>query len=265
MPQDLETFWDIIVMWSFSCVGQLLQKEISLHSLFLPPQFVKWRHCEESGIFPRKHNHLSLLNIKGKFIWIEPFGNFVSRMRIAHNNQNGVIVVTINAACSLIYQKLQDVQEELERAENELCPMELSTLISRLLKQPSTTPCGDWLEKNCVKTDSTGPPIPSEQSLQIIPPMLTLPIAALKSIYICSPGSLPTRKCIVWSVRHTQKSITSAEAIHVTKHGDLKHSSMFHKPTKSNRQQSLKHLWQYRCCGSWCVIGCLIYRWTFLN
>ena len=47
--------------------------------------------------------------------------------------------------------------------------------------------------------------------------------------------------------------------------GWLEDTTAFHKSSKTNRHQALKHLRQYWCYGNWAVIGDRRGRWTFRN
>ena len=42
-------------MWYFQGAGQLSHQEIWLYALFLPPHFVRWLNCEESGFSSIEH------------------------------------------------------------------------------------------------------------------------------------------------------------------------------------------------------------------
>ena len=86
--------------------------------------------------------------------------------------------------------------------------------------------------------------MPIEQSLKRIPRWLTLLRAALKLIctIMASCQLSNALKC-----ENTHRS--SADTFPIDQHGWLdrwKHTSGFHKPTKSNPHQMLRQLWQYR-------------------
>ena len=51
------------------------------------------------------------------------------------------------------------------------------------------------------------------------------------------PGDFPDR--------HAQKYITGTQTFPISKLGGWKHTTAFHKSSKTNRHQALKHLRQY--------------------
>ena len=65
---------------------------------------------------------------------------------------------------------------------------------------------------------------------------------------------------------HAQNCITGTHTLPVSKLGGWKHTTAFHKLSKTNRHQALKHLRQYWWCyGYWLLIGNREGRWTFRN
>ena len=62
------------------------------------------------------------------------------------------------------------------------------------------------------------------------------------------------------TVHHWYPDLSDKQTI-----GGLKHTTVFHKSSKTNRHQALKHLRQYRYCGNRSVIGNRKVRWTFGN
>ena len=59
--------------------------------------------------------------------------------------------------------------------------------------------------------------------------------------------------------------ITGTQTFPISKLGGWKHTTAFHKLSKMNRHQALKHLRQYLCYGNWSVIGNRRGWWTFQN
>ena len=133
------------------------------------------------------------------------------------------------------------------------------TTLTSLLRHLSTKTNCDRLDKNCVSTDNTEPPIPTENSLMVDP------IKSSAEIGLHNPGLLPTLQCPLQCVWHTQMRITSTQTFPISKLGGWKHTTVFHKSTETNRHQTLRHLWQYWCYGNWSVIGNRGGRWTFWN
>ena len=62
-----------------------------------------------------------------------------------------------------------------------------------------------------------------------------------------------------------QKCITGTQTFLISKLGGWKYTTAFHKSSKTNRHQALKHLRQYGCYGNWSVIGNREGSWTFRN
>ena len=124
------------------------------------------------------------------------------------------------------------------------------TALTSLLRQPSTKTCSDRFDRNCVNTDNTEPTMPTMQSLQRMPWWLTLSKAALKSICKILPSCSLSMHFALYGT-HTK--------VH-QRYPDLsgkqgwKHTTSFHKSSKTNRLKALKHLWQYLCYGNRSVI-----------
>ena len=79
------------------------------------------------------------------------------------SHQSGVISITDQ----LIFQngkKLRSVQEDQNRPKTLPCGTP-DTMLTSLLRQPSTITCCDWFDRNSVNIDRTEPPITTEQSL----------------------------------------------------------------------------------------------------
>ena len=72
---------------------------------------------------------------------------------------------------------------------------------------------------------------------------------------LCDTSLLPTFQCTLQCMGHAQKCMTDTQTFPISKLGGWKHTSMFHKSFKTNRQQTLKHLRQYWCYGNRSVIG----------
>ena len=73
-------------------------------------------------------------------------------------------------------------------------------------------------------------------------------------------------KCIFWQyMRQPLKCITGAQTFSMSKLGDWKHTTAFHKSSETSRQKTLNHLRQYCCYGNWSVIGNRGGRWTLRN
>ena len=64
---------------------------------------------------------------------------------------------------------------------------------------------------------------------------------------------------------HAQKFIAGTQTFPISQLSGCKHTTAFHKLSKTNRHQALKHLRQYWCNGNWSVIGNRRGRWTFRN
>ena len=99
------------------------------------------------------------------------------------------------------------------------------------------------------------------QSRAWIPWWLTLSKPTMKSIWTIL-ASCPHFNTL-YKVWDTENSITSTETFSICELGGRKHTSTFHKPSKMNRHQTLKHLYQNRCI--WSLIGNRRGRWTFWN
>ena len=72
-----------------------------------------------------------------------------------------------------------------------------------LLLQLSTITSGDRFDRKCVNIGNTEPPIPTDQSLYIIPLMVD-PVKGCTEINLYNPSLLPTHQCILQCMRHTK-------------------------------------------------------------
>ena len=66
---------------------------------------------------------------------------------------------------------------------------------------------------------------------------------------------VPTLQCTLHCMEHAQKCITCTQTFPISKLGGWKHTTAFHKSSKTNRHQALEHLRQYWCYGNLSVIG----------
>ena len=91
------------------------------------------------------------------------------------------------------------------------------------------------------------------------------PIKGCTEVNLHDPSLLPTLQCTLQSMGHAQKCITVTLTFPISKMGCSKHTTAFHKSSKTNRHQALKHLRQCWCYVNWSVIGNRRGRWTFRN
>ena len=82
-----------------------------------------------------------------------------------HSNQSRVVRMT-NQLVSSTEKKIEGVHQEQQWSPKH-CPGVPDTTVTRLLWQPSTMMFSEWFE-NCVRTDSTEPPIPQVLRLRRI-------------------------------------------------------------------------------------------------
>ena len=64
-------------------------------------------------------------------------------------------------------------------------------------------------------------------------------------INLHDPSLLPTHQCILQCMGQAQTCITGTQTSLISKLGGWKHTIAFHKYSKTNRHQALKHLRQY--------------------
>ena len=91
------------------------------------------------------------------------------------------------------------------------------------------------------------------------------PIKSCTEVNLHDPSLLPTLQCTLQCMGHTQKCITGTQTFPISKLCSWKDTTAFHKLSKTNRHQVLKHLRQYWCYGNWLVIINRRGRWTFRN
>ena len=90
------------------------------------------------------------------------------------------------------------------------------------------------------------------------------PIKGCTEVNLHGPSHLPTLQCTLQCMGHAQKCITGTQTFPISKLGGWKRT-VFHKLSKTNRHQVLKHVRQYSCFGNWSIIGNRRGRWTFRN
>ena len=95
--------------------------------------------------------------------------------------------------------------------------------------------------------------------------LMVNPIKCCTEINLHDASLLPTVQCTLQCMGHAQKCITGTQTFPIIKRCGWKHTIAFHKLSKTNRHQVLKHLRQYWCYGNWSVIGNRGGRWTFQN
>ena len=115
------------------------------------------------------------------------------------------------------------------------------TLSTSLLQQPSTITCCDWFDRSCISIDNTEPPNthraePLENALMVDP------INGSTEINLLDPTLLPTLQCTLQCMGNAQKCITGTQTFPISKLGGWKHTAAFHKSSKMNRHQRLRHL-----------------------
>ena len=82
-----------------------------------------------------------------------------------HNSHQSGIVSITNKLILQNGKKFRGVQKEQQRAKTLPCGTPDTTLTS-LLRDPSTKTYCDRLDKNCVSTDNTEPPIPTAEPIE---------------------------------------------------------------------------------------------------
>ena len=87
------------------------------------------------------------------------------------------------------------------------------------------------------------------------------PIKGCSEINLHDPSLLPTLQFTL----HWMGHITGTQNFPISKLGCWKHTTAFHKSSKSNRLQTLKHLRQYWCYGNRSVIRNRGLQWTLRN
>ena len=91
------------------------------------------------------------------------------------------------------------------------------------------------------------------------------PIKGCTEINLHDYCLLPTLQCTLQCMGHAQNCITVTKSFPISKLGGWQHAIAFHKSSKTNRYQVLKHLWQRWCYGNRSVIGNRGGRWTLRN
>ena len=84
-------------------------------------------------------------------------------------------------------------------------------------------------------------------------------------INLHDPGLLPTLQCTLQCMGHARKCTKGTQTFPISKLGGWKPTTAFHKSSKTNRHQELKHLRQYWWYRNRSVIGNRGGWWTFLN
>ena len=85
-------------------------------------------------------------------------------------------------------------------------------------------------------------------------------------INLGNPSHLPTLQFNLQCMEHAQKCITGTQTFPINKLDGWKHTTAFHRSSKTNRHQTLKHLnKQYGCYLNRLVIGNSAGRWAFRN
>ena len=107
------------------------------------------------------------------------------------------------------------------------------TMLTSLLRQPSTITCCDRFDRNCVNMDRTGPPIPTRAELMENAQMVD-PIKGCTEVNLHDPSLLPTLQCTLQCKGHAQKCITGTHTFLISKLGGWKHTTAFHKSSKTN-------------------------------
>ena len=91
------------------------------------------------------------------------------------------------------------------------------------------------------------------------------PIKSYTEVNLHDLSLLQTLQCTLQCMGHSQKCITGTQTFPTSKLGGWKGTTAFHKLSKTNRHQALKHLRQYLCYGNWSVISNRRGRWTLRN
>ena len=135
--------------------------------------------------------------------------------------------------------------------------------LTSLLRQPSTITCCDRFDWNCVniqaRTSNT------HRAELIENAQMVDPIKSCTEVNLHDLSLLSTLQCILQCMGHAQKCITGTQTFPISKLGGWKDTTAFHKSSKTNRHQVLKHLRQYWCYGNWSVICNRRGWWTFRN
>ena len=104
------------------------------------------------------------------------------------------------------------------------------TMLTSLLQQPSTITCCNQFYRNCQyrqhRTSNTQRAELTENALMVDP------IKGCTEINQHYPSLLPTLRCTLQCMRHAQKCITGTQTFPISKLGDWKHSTAFHKLSK---------------------------------
>ena len=143
--------------------------------------------------------------------------------------QSGVIGITDQ----LIFQngkKPWGVREEQQRAKD--------TMLTSLLRQPSTITCWDRFDRNCQYRQHRTELIKNSLMIEAI--------KGCAEINLHDPSLLQTPQCTFQCMGHANKRITGTQTFPISKLGGWKHTT-FHKSFETNRHQTLKHHWQHWC------------------
>ena len=95
------------------------------------------------------------------------------------------------------------------------------------------------------RTSNTNRAEPIENALMINP------IKGCTEINLHDPSLLPTLQCTLQCMGHSKKCIRGTQTFLISKLGGWKQNIAFHKSSKTNRHQALKHLRQYWSYGNW--------------
>ena len=68
------------------------------------------------------------------------------------------------------------------------------------------------------------------------------PIKSCTEVNLHDPSLLPILQCTLQCMGHTQECITGTQTFPISKLGGWKDTTAFHKSSKTNRHQALKHL-----------------------
>ena len=85
--------------------------------------------------------------------------------------------------------------------------------------------------------------------------LMVNPIKGCTDINLQYPSLLSTLQCNLQCMGHAQKCITGTQTFPISKPSGWKHNIAFHKSSKTNRHQTLKHLRQCWCYGNRSEIG----------
>ena len=139
------------------------------------------------------------------------------------------------------------------------------TTLTSLLRQPSNITCCDQFDRNCVNICRQHRTSNTHRAELIENAKMVDPFKGCTEVNLHDPNLMPTLQYTLQCEGDAQKCITGMQTFPISKLGGLKHTTAFHKSSKTNRYQALKHLGQYRCYGNWSVIGNRRGRWTFRN